>query len=135
MDILKTQSGEFSIRNLEKRHSQQSIETSLCMYHIIQEQRGYTKSYKSSLGTTVSLKKTQTLGDILLKKGRHIPKEYRKNIVYSIPCADCNKKYVGQTTKPLKNRNKEHENWCKPKFKKKLLKSSKKNDGIAYHHH
>ena len=42
---------------------------------------------------------------------------------------------MGQTTKPLKKRNKEHENWCKPKFKKKLLKSSKKNNGIAYHHH
>ena len=95
------------------------------LYKIIQEQFGYNCIFK----------KTQTLGDILLKKGRQIPKEYRKNIVYSIPCADCNKKYVGQTTKPLKKRNKEHENWCKPKFKKKLLKSSKKNDGIAYHHH
>jgi len=44
-------------------------------------------------------------------------------------------KYIGQTTAPLKKRNKEHENWCQKKHKKKLLKSTKKNDGIAYHHH
>ena len=26
-------------------------------------------------------------------------------------------------------------NWCRKKHKKKLLKSTTKNDGIAYHHH
>ena len=44
-------------------------------------------------------------------------------------------KYIGQTTAPLKKQIKEHENWCQKKHKKKLLKSTKKNDGIAYHHH
>ena len=44
-------------------------------------------------------------------------------------------KYVGQTSVPLKKRCKEHENWCRKKHKKKLLKSTTKNDGIAYHHH
>ena len=28
-----------------------------------------------------------------------------------------------------------HENWCKKKYKTKILKSTKKNDGIAFHHH
>ena len=45
-------------------------------------------------------------------------------------------KYIGQATAPLKKQNKEHKNWCQKKRKtKQLLKSSKKNDGIAYHHH
>ena len=44
-------------------------------------------------------------------------------------------KYVGQTSVPLKKRCKEHENWCIKKHKKKLLKSTTKNDGRAYHHH
>ena len=44
-------------------------------------------------------------------------------------------KYIGQTSVPLKKRCKEHENWCRKKHKKKLLKSTTKNDGIAYHHH
>jgi len=29
----------------------------------------------------------------LLKKGRQIEKQFRKNTVYSIPCAECPKKY------------------------------------------
>ena len=71
----------------------------------------------------------------MLKKGRRVENKFRRNTVYSIPCSDCSKKYVGQTTATLKKRCREHENWCKKKHKKKLLKSTKKNDGIAYHHH
>ena len=35
----------------------------------------------------------------------------------------------------LKKRCNEHCNWCKKKFKKKILRTSKKNDGIAFHFH
>ena len=93
------------------------------------------KMLEEEFGITVIFKKTQTLGDILLKKGRSIEKQHRKNIIYSIPCKDCPKKYVGQTTGTLRKRCKEHENWCKKKYKTKILKSTKKNDGIAFHHH
>ena len=86
-------------------------------------------------GFPIVYKKTQTLGDILQKKGRNIDRQYRRNIVYSIPCQECPKKYVGQTTSMLKKRCNEHRNWCKKKFKKKILKTSKKNDGIAFHFH
>jgi len=72
---------------------------------------------------------TQTIGDILLKKGRRVEKEYKKNTVYKIPCADCPKAYVGQSTGTLKKRNQEHANLCKKKHKKRLLQSTKKNDG------
>ena len=93
------------------------------------------KMLKDEFGFSVVFKKTQTLGDILLKKGRSVEKQFRRNTIYSIPCKECPMKYIGQTTAPLKKRNKEHENWCQKKHKKKLLKSTKKNDGIAYHHH
>jgi len=53
---------------------------------------------KKEFGIDVIYKKTQTLGDIILKKGRQIEKGFRRNVVYSIPCAQCPKKYVGQTT-------------------------------------
>ena len=63
---------------------------------------------EEEFGITVIFKKTQTLGDILLKKGRSIEKQYmyRKNIIYSIdiPCKDCPKKNVDQTLQ-LYNRN------------------------------
>ena len=55
--------------------------------------------------------------------------------MYKIPCAECPKAYVGQSTVTLKKRNQEHANLCKKKHKKKLLQSTKKNDGVAYHHH
>ena len=29
----------------------------------------------------------------------------------------------------------EHRNWCQKKHKKEILKTSKKNDGIAFHYH
>ena len=45
------------------------------------------------------------------------------------------KKYVGQMTGTLKKRNKEHFNWCQKKFKRQILKTTKKNDGMAFHHH
>ena len=95
------------------------------LYKILQEEFGLTVVYK----------KTQTLGDILLKKGRNIEKIMRKNVIYSIPCKDCPKKYIGQTSATIKKRCNEHANWCKKKYKRKILKSTKKNDGIAFHHH
>ena len=93
------------------------------------------KMIKEEFGFNVIYKKTQTLGDILQKKGRTIEKQYKRNTVYSIPCQQCPKKYVGQTTATLKKRCSEHRNWCQKKHKKKILKTSKKNDGIAFHFH
>ena len=92
---------------------------------------------KDDFGFAVVCKKTQTLGDILSKKGRKVEQQYRQNTVYSIPCKECPMKYIGQTSVPrgLKKKCKEHENWCRKKHKKKLLNSTTKNDGIAYHHH
>jgi len=91
------------------------------------------QNYKEQFGIDCIFKKTQTLEEVLSKKGRQIQKKYTKNTVYRISCAECTKNYVGRTTKALYKRNKEHENWCKLKFKKKLLISTKKNDGIVFH--
>ena len=42
---------------------------------------------------------------------------------------------VGQTTATLRKRCSEHRDWCQTKYKKKILKTSKKNNGIAFHYH
>ena len=60
---------------------------------------------------------------------------YKRNTVYSIPCQQCPKKYVGQTTAIIKKRCSEHRNWCQKKNKKKILKTYKKKAGIAFHYH
>ena len=81
---------------------------------------------KTKFSIPTIYKRTQTLGDILLKKGRQMEKEYKKNAVYRIPCAECSKKYVGQTSGTLKKRTAEHVRWCRKKHKKQLLNSAKK---------
>ena len=67
------------------------------------------------------------MGDILLKKGRQI--------VDKIPSAECTKIYVGQTSGAVRKRTEEHMRWCQKKYKRHILKSTKKNDGVAYRHH
>ena len=94
--------------------------------------RRITTKIKKEYGISIVYKKTQTLGDIILKKGRRVEKEYKKNTVYKIPCVECPEAYMGQSTGTLKKRNQEHANLCKKKHKKKLLQSTKKNNGVAY---
>ena len=72
---------------------------------------------KTKFSIPTIYKRTQTLGDILLKKGRQMEKEYKKNAVYRIPCAECSKKYVGQTSGTLNKRTAEHVRWCRKKHK------------------
>ena len=47
---------------------------------------------------------------------------YKRNTVHSIPCQQCPKKYVGQTTSTIKRRCSENRNWCQKKHKKKIFK-------------
>ena len=38
-----------------------------------------------------------------------MPLDHKCNVVYKIPCADCDKRYVGQTCRSLLQRVKEHQ--------------------------
>ena len=80
--------------------------------------------------------KTTTLGDILKKKKRTPDEIYKSNVVYKIPCKEpCPVSYIGQTGKTLKTRTKQHAEMCRRKTTvKNLLKSEKKDNGLAYHH-
>ena len=49
-----------------------------------------------------------TLRQILVKPKDPTPITSRKGVVYSIPCADCNKCYIGQSGRSLSCRMKEH---------------------------
>ena len=104
-------------------------------YHLGVRRLTTTCTIKKVIWDLYSVQKTQTLGDIILKKGRRVEKEYKKNTVYKMPCAECPKACVGQSTGTFKKRNQDHANLCKQKHKKMLLKSTKKNDGVAYYHH
>ena len=49
-----------------------------------------------------------TLRQLLVHPKDPVPMEERKGVVYSIPCTDCPKVYIGQTGRCLKHRLKEH---------------------------
>ena len=59
----------------------------------------------STLGLKVVFKYTNTLKNILIKNSP--PND--NNIIYKIPCTDCNKIYIGQTSKGLDVRIKQHQ--------------------------
>ena len=59
-------------------------------------------------GISTVLKKTQTLGNLIKKKGKQIEKRYTKNAVYKVPCGECEKSYMGQTKNTIDTRNGQH---------------------------
>ena len=87
------------------------------------------------IGLFVAFKKTSTLGGLLLRKGRQIQPLFEKNVVHKIPCLQCNAAYIGQTKNSINVRNSQHKALCKPALKQRILKSSKKDNGLAFHHH
>ena len=87
------------------------------LYNILKKEFAFDVIYK---------KTKKTLGDIHYTK--------KRNVVYRIPCAQCSKKYAGQKTATLNKRNSQHKNWCEKKYKKQILKSTKKNDGMVCHY-
>ena len=62
----------------------------------------------SNCGIKVALKPIQTLGHIFAKPKDRVPTERKTNVVYSIPCGDCEKEYLGQTKRQFRTRLKEH---------------------------
>ena len=94
------------------------------LYKLLQEKFGIYTVYR----------KTTTLGDLILRKGRQIEKQYKKHAVYKVPCKQCDKAYIGQTKNSTAKRNSQHKAVCRRKLKLKALKSAKKDNGLAFHH-
>ena len=57
----------------------------------------------------VALKPIQTLGHIFAKPKDRVPTDRKTHAVYSIPCGDCEKEYLGQTKRQFCTRLKEHQ--------------------------
>jgi hypothetical protein len=93
------------------------------------------KILEEKFDITPIYKKTRTLGDLLMKKCRGIDKQFKKNTVYKVPCSSCPVSYIGQSKNSLKTRMGQHKQMCKPGWKKKIMTSNKKDNGLAYHHH
>ena len=63
----------------------------------------------NNCGIKVALKPFQTLGHIFAKPKDHVPTDQKTHAVYSIPCGDCKKVYLGQTKRQFCTRLKEHQ--------------------------
>ena len=57
----------------------------------------------------VRLRPNKTLRQLLVRPKDKVPMEQRTGVVYSIPCRDCPKTYVGQSGRSLECRVKEHQ--------------------------
>ena len=62
---------------------------------------------KYNIGTV--FKSTNTLRSIMTHTKTPTPAKQQKNVIYKIPCGDCDAFYIGQTCRPLTKRIKEHE--------------------------
>ena len=60
-------------------------------------------------GIKVALKPFQTLEHIFAKPKDRVPTDQKTHAVYSIPCGDCEKVYLGQTKRQFCTRLKEHQ--------------------------
>ena len=76
----------------------------------------YDARHSSSLRKTLSkynigtvFKSTNTLRSLLTHTNTPTPTKHQKNVIYKIPCDDCDAFYIGQTCRPLLKRIKEHE--------------------------
>ena len=63
----------------------------------------------NNCGIKVALKPFQTLGHIFAKPKDRLPTDQKTHAVYSIPCGNCKKVYLGQTKRQFCTRLKEHQ--------------------------
>ena len=67
----------------------------------------------NNCGIKVALKPLQTLRHIFAKPKDRVPTDQKTHAVYSIPCGDCKKEYLGQTKRQFCTRLKGHQkNMC-----------------------
>ena len=72
----------------------------------------------------VVFKPIRILRHILTNVKNNLPSEKKKGVVYTVPCIDCGKKYVGETGRTLQERIEEH---------KAAVRKGDERNGIAVH--
>ena len=75
------------------------------------------------------------MGNLLAPSHPNQRQEDKKYCVYKIPCAQCNKVYIGETKRKIITRIKEHQNACKRAVQNGMVHSKGENDmGLPLHH-
>ena len=71
---------------------------------------GYSKRILSNYDIKVALKPYQTIGSLFPKPQDPVPKDQTRGAIYSIPCQNCDKSYIGETKRKFASRLKKHGN-------------------------
>ncbi len=78
------------------------------------------------LGVKTVFKPQRTMRQLLVRVKERIPPENQREVVYEVPCKDCELKYIGETKRSLKTRMAEH---------KYAVRRGDERNGIAVHVH
>ena len=77
------------------------------------------KRILSNYNIKVAQKPHQTIGNLFPKPKDPVPKDQTRGAIYSIPCKDCDKSYIGETKRKFSTRLKEHQKAVEHKHSKK----------------
>ncbi|KAL9989412.1 hypothetical protein ACROYT_G003959 [Oculina patagonica] len=90
--------------------------------------KGTTEPIKrilSNYNIKVALKPHQTIGNLFPKPKDPVPKDQTRGAIYSIPCQDCDKSYIGETKRKFSTRLKEHQKAVEDKHSHKSALTDK----------
>ena len=73
----------------------------------------------SNQNIKVAQKPYQTIGNLSPKPKDPVPKDQTRGAMYSIPCKDCDKSYIGETKRKFSTRLKEHQKAVERKHSQK----------------
>ena len=76
------------------------------------------------LGVKTIFRPQKTLRNMLMQVKQKTPMEKKRNVVYEVPCRDCQLTYIGETRRMMKKRMTEH---------KYAVKTGDPRNGIAVH--
>ena len=89
--------------------------------------KGLSKKIQTTcqkIGVRAIFKSSLTLRQLLTNVKTRTPDVMKKEVVYGIPCHDCETSYIGETNRSLRKRIAEH---------KYAMKSNDRKNGIAVH--
>lgn len=100
-------------------------------YYKIPYVKGLTEPLKKILkskSSEIAMYNKKTVKNLFSQIKDPTPKENTSNVVYKIPCNNCDVHYIGQTKQYLKNRISEHKRDCN------ISKSDNPKTGLSKHH-
>lgn len=102
-------------------------------FHSISFVKGISERLKKTIlkhvsDTKITLKPVTKNAKFFTKVKDRTPQELKSNVVYKIPCGDCDKCYIGTTKNLLKRRVQEHERSCAPPVRNEQVSA------LCFHH-